>query len=88
MACYNHIPTSAISDFKAHLLERLHDFRAGARLLIIDRDHSISVVRPVEASFAMSGLREARRSFAIPTPPAWSMKIDAMLLLEGEGGTR
>ena len=78
--------TSTISDFKAHLSERLRSVRSGERIIILDRDHPVAELRPFEGTVTESGLRRARKPFAIPPGPDWSIDVDAASLLAAERG--
>ena len=71
--------TSTISEFKAHLSEKLRSVRAGVHIIIMDRDHPIAEVRPVENSTVFPGLRKATKAFAIPPAPSW--KIEGLSLI-------
>ena len=80
--------TSTISDLKAHLSEKLRSVRAGARILILDRDHPIAELSPVGASTGAPTTRRAMGAFVIPPAPAWTIGKDAMTLLAEERGER
>jgi antitoxin (DNA-binding transcriptional repressor) of toxin-antitoxin stability system len=80
--------TSTISDFKAHLSEKLRKVRAGAHILILDRDHPIAEVRPVESSTIIMDSRRANRAFIIPPAPTWKIDGNAMTILSEERGDR
>ena len=78
--------TSTISDFKAHLSEKLRSVRAGAHIIILDRDHPVAEVRPVENFSIVPGMLRATKAFSIPSAPSWKIKGDVMALLADERG--
>jgi antitoxin (DNA-binding transcriptional repressor) of toxin-antitoxin stability system len=78
--------TSTISDFKAHFSEKLRKVRAGAHIIILDREHPIAEVRPIADLPSKSDIRKAIRPFEIPPAPSWRMKADVMSMLVEERG--
>ena len=78
--------TTTISDFKAHISENLREVRAGARITIVDRNTPVAEVGPIRGDVGQPATVKARKAFAVPGRPDWTIAVDVADLLRQERG--
>jgi len=80
--------TTSISELKAHLSEKLRTVRGGTPILILDREHPVAELRPIEGPQNKPARYVARIPFRIPERPSLCIESDALSLLAAERGDR
>ncbi len=80
--------TVKIADLKSRLSEHLRKVRAGRSLTILDRDHPIARIVPIEKTGAFLTVRpplaSATKLRLVPLPPPLRLRKDSLVFLTEE----
>lgn len=80
--------TVKIADLKSRLSEHLRKVRAGRSLTILDRDHPIARIVPIEKTGASLTVRpplvSATKLRFVPLPPPLRLRKDSLVFLTEE----
>ncbi len=80
--------TVRIADLKSRLSEHLRKVRAGGSMTILDRDHPIARLVPIEKTGAFLTIRSPRASAPklrrVPLPPPLRLRKDILAFLNEE----